>query len=627
MSILASGSSDRTIIIWEMKSGKQIRTIDSHNREVVSLVFTFISDPSSHSNRGCRLIRYLCSGNAIGDILVHNIDNGMLIYSLEGHTASVSNLSLSCRNCLERSTAKNQITSKFPYLLSVCNEGIIYCWDLETGKEDKIIGKVTSKGELVDRNSPLQGCILHSINIEIIYRTIEKKNISTKTLSKNPLSKVIQSERPPSRPGSMERLAGEIIVISGDDSLLFMISMEKILITSVQVYPTAISSRNRSNLDKMLSEVASQSSDPKSKLINSIVNNDEISIITVDTQLRQVPQLTIADSNHKSKNLKNKNSLYRLDQKNNSMSKLFNAKSSSKLVSNITNDINNANNLNKGNIDLNNRITVNNTSLDDYFKLKDNTKNIENSISISINSPNGFEKHRQDSPSSLGKTVDNFLSNLPQPEPSPFTKYMNDNEIVRNTSSRGSQRDISPLKHNMNGLTNSTILSTIHNNNHESYYRSSHTFDKSKNTNSISQNSNNEIDHISKFGFSLPNPKQIDQLNQQGVNSPKKFKLNSNIHHSNQIVNKINKNNNFCKTNVINFDQHLSYSESMNNLKKNPNQINNSLQAKIISSGFDIPNLLTRKYYNHNRLQQKGNISNKASSSFNGGLTGNSYIK
>jgi WD40 repeat protein len=660
ISILASGSSDRTIILWEMKSGKQIRTIDSHTRDVVSLVFTLISDSTNYSNKCGQLLRYICSGSSDGVILVHNVDKGTLVYALEGHTSLVSKLCLSCRNILERNTAKSQISSKFPYLLSVCNEGIIRCWDLDTGKEDKIIGKVTSTGELVDRNSQLQGCILHSINIEIIYRSIENKTqLSPKKISKNPITKVIQNERPSSRPGSVEKMAGEVIVVSGEDSLLFMISMEKILNTSQQINSNVYSTSNKSGLDKMLGEIALQSSNTNLSKSNRVFDGDEISIMTTDTSLRQEAQLKIennSNNNNRSRsNNKNKNSLYGLDHKNNKMSSMFNSKSSSKLVSNLTNDIINSKKINNDNKISNEEINddVNefidsDTRLYEYFKLEDeDINNSRKTISVRVNSPNSLNIcEQQDSPSSIGKKVTNLLSNLQQPEPSPFTKYMNDNEIVvSNTPIRGSKKnynikdnpsniedlrrdtyrnaDLNSSQLNQNGMTTSAMLSTIHNNKHESYYRSSHSFDKS---NALSHNSNGEINNVSNFKYAEPiQINQLFQLFQTNTGGQRNLKVNSNIHKSNQIsqlVNKVNAKNNLGKTNVVN--QQLVYSDSSNNMNKSSLKNSNNLKSKIISTGLDIPNLLTRKYYNHNKAQKKGNVATNRAVSIKG-LTGNQF--
>ena len=122
---LLSGSSDMTIKLWDVKSGREIRTFSGHNGLVVGIVF----DPNNVNFYSCgwdaKIIKwhimndkpivvmenhgeevnsiaisldgkYLATGNwRNGTIKLWNPSNGLLIKKFEGHTGGINSLTIS----------------------------------------------------------------------------------------------------------------------------------------------------------------------------------------------------------------------------------------------------------------------------------------------------------------------------------------------------------------------------------------------------------------------------------------------------------------------------------------------------------------------------------------------------
>ncbi|MDZ7995271.1 MAG: protein kinase domain-containing protein [Nostoc sp. EfeVER01] len=79
--ILASGSADKTIKLWNLETGKLIRTLEGNGDGVTSVAFS----PDSKT---------LASGNASKDmkIKIWNLETGKLIRTLEGHTNGIASV-------------------------------------------------------------------------------------------------------------------------------------------------------------------------------------------------------------------------------------------------------------------------------------------------------------------------------------------------------------------------------------------------------------------------------------------------------------------------------------------------------------------------------------------------------
>jgi WD40 repeat protein/tRNA A-37 threonylcarbamoyl transferase component Bud32 len=78
-SMLASGSEDKTIKLWEVGSGRLLRTLEGHNRGVKSVDFS----PDG---------RMIASGSRDRTIKLWEVGSGSLIRTLEGHNRAVSSV-------------------------------------------------------------------------------------------------------------------------------------------------------------------------------------------------------------------------------------------------------------------------------------------------------------------------------------------------------------------------------------------------------------------------------------------------------------------------------------------------------------------------------------------------------
>ncbi|MBL1179375.1 WD40 repeat domain-containing protein, partial [Pantanalinema sp. GBBB05] len=103
---LASGSGDKTVKLWEVGSGKLIRTLIGHNSAVSSVEFS----PDSKT---------LTSGSADNTVKMWEVSSGKLIRTLTGHRSYVISLGFS-------PSGKT--------LASGSDDKTVKLWDVETGK-------------------------------------------------------------------------------------------------------------------------------------------------------------------------------------------------------------------------------------------------------------------------------------------------------------------------------------------------------------------------------------------------------------------------------------------------------------------------------------------------------------
>jgi WD40 repeat protein len=104
---LASGSQDKTIKLWNLDTGKEIRTLSGHTEDVWSVSFS----PDGKT---------LASGSDDNTIKLWNLDTGKEISTLSGHTKTVNSVSFSPDG---------------KTLASGSDDNTIKLWNLDTGKE------------------------------------------------------------------------------------------------------------------------------------------------------------------------------------------------------------------------------------------------------------------------------------------------------------------------------------------------------------------------------------------------------------------------------------------------------------------------------------------------------------
>ncbi|MCA2892922.1 MAG: serine/threonine protein kinase [Microcystis sp. M048S1] len=104
---LASGSSDKTIKIWEVATGKELRTLTGHSDWVMSVAYS----PDG---------RYLASGSSDNTIKIWEVATGKQLHTLTGHSSGVLSVVYSPDG---------------RYLASGSYDKTIKIWEVATGKE------------------------------------------------------------------------------------------------------------------------------------------------------------------------------------------------------------------------------------------------------------------------------------------------------------------------------------------------------------------------------------------------------------------------------------------------------------------------------------------------------------
>ncbi|MCW5316385.1 protein kinase [Nostoc sp. KVJ3] len=113
--VLASGSWDNTIKLWDVNTGKEIRTLIGHTNWVNSVAFS----PDG---------KLLVSGSADCTIKLWQVNTGIEIQTLTGHSDSVSSIAYSPRTVTTTNSQDRQ------FVASGSNDYTIKLWQVYTGR-------------------------------------------------------------------------------------------------------------------------------------------------------------------------------------------------------------------------------------------------------------------------------------------------------------------------------------------------------------------------------------------------------------------------------------------------------------------------------------------------------------
>ena len=111
---LASGSGDKTVKIWDAKSGACLQTLEGHEKNVPSVYWS----PDG---------KYLVSGSSDKTLIIWNVNSGQKIKTLEGHSRSVNSVSWSPDG---------------KYLASGSGDKTVKIWDLSEVKKYSVLDSI-----------------------------------------------------------------------------------------------------------------------------------------------------------------------------------------------------------------------------------------------------------------------------------------------------------------------------------------------------------------------------------------------------------------------------------------------------------------------------------------------------
>ena len=126
---IVSGSADKTIRIWNMETGQQVgEPLTGHTHGVQSVA---ISPYKLDENGGGSAARYIVSGSSDKTIRIWNMETGQQVGKpFIGHTATVASVAISPYNVDE-----NGRGSAARYIVSGSSDKTIRIWNMETGQQ------------------------------------------------------------------------------------------------------------------------------------------------------------------------------------------------------------------------------------------------------------------------------------------------------------------------------------------------------------------------------------------------------------------------------------------------------------------------------------------------------------
>ncbi|ETO07746.1 WD-40 repeat protein [Reticulomyxa filosa] len=113
--VICSSSQDKTIRFWDVDNNKQLKILNGHNGGVFCIGFSPLEGG-----------RYLFSGSSDNTIRVWNVQRANLLYTYTGHTNIV--------RCLDCSPVQTNSGSGY-IICSGSNDKTVRAWDIETGRQ------------------------------------------------------------------------------------------------------------------------------------------------------------------------------------------------------------------------------------------------------------------------------------------------------------------------------------------------------------------------------------------------------------------------------------------------------------------------------------------------------------
>ncbi|MGK7925230.1 MAG: protein kinase, partial [Spirulina sp.] len=104
--LILSGSQDKTLKLWDARSGQCLKTFEGHKSAITSIAIT--SDG-----------RVVMSGSKDGSIKLWNINSGQCLKTFEGHTAAITSIAI---------TSDNRV------IVSGSKDGSIKLWNIDSGQ-------------------------------------------------------------------------------------------------------------------------------------------------------------------------------------------------------------------------------------------------------------------------------------------------------------------------------------------------------------------------------------------------------------------------------------------------------------------------------------------------------------
>lgn len=113
--LLATGSQDDTVKLWDTRTGKEIRTFIGHSEDVTGLAFS----PDG---------KYLASGSGHGTVKLWDVVNGQELGSLKAHQDKIVTMAFS-------PDSQILVTGSWGYHKAVSFQHSVKLWDVNTGKK------------------------------------------------------------------------------------------------------------------------------------------------------------------------------------------------------------------------------------------------------------------------------------------------------------------------------------------------------------------------------------------------------------------------------------------------------------------------------------------------------------